>query len=67
MAYNALSNGDYDVLVHPNYTTTIENYLIYKEYTVSVTGYGAKYKNFRTERQKVVLIQEGQEFLLQDR
>lgn len=66
-AYNALSNGDYDVLVHPNYTTTVENYLIYKKYTVSVTGYGAKYKNFRTERQKVVLIQEGQELILQDR
>ena len=33
-AYKALSSGNYDVLVHPNYTTTIENYLIYKKYDI---------------------------------
>jgi hypothetical protein len=49
-AYKALSSGDYDILVHPNYTVTVKNYLIIKKYTASVTGYGAKYKNFRTEK-----------------
>jgi hypothetical protein len=41
---------DFDVLVHPNYTTTLKNYIIFKKYTVSLEGYGAKYENFRTER-----------------
>jgi hypothetical protein len=49
-AYKALNSGDYDVLVHPNYTVTVKNYLIIKKYTVLVDGYGAKYKNFRTEK-----------------
>ena len=35
-AHKALSTGDYDVLVHPNYTTTIENYLLFKKYVVKV-------------------------------
>ena len=65
-AFKALSSGDYDVLVHPNYTTTVKNYLIVKKYDVSVEGYGAKYENFRTEKQKVILMQEGKEILLQD-
>jgi hypothetical protein len=65
-AYKALSQGDYDVLVHPNYTTTVENYLIFKKYTVTVEGYGAKYVNFRTERQKVVILENGKELILQD-
>ena len=47
-AYKALQQGDYDVLVHPGYVVTTENYLIIKKYTVEVTGYGAKYTNFRT-------------------
>lgn len=67
-AYNALKDGDYDVLVHPNYTTTVENYFIFKKYTVNVDGYGAKYTNFRTEKQKIVILdQDGKEFILQDR
>lgn len=65
-AYKALSAGDYDVLVHPNYTTTVQNYLIYKKYTVQVEGYGAKYANFRTEKQKIVLLEGGKEVILQD-
>ena len=32
-----------------------------------VEGYGAKYSNFRTEKQKLMLLQGGQEVLLQDR
>lgn len=66
-AYKALSTGDYDVLVHPNYTTTVENYLIFKKYKVSVEGYGAKYENFRTEKQKIVILEDGKELILQDK
>lgn len=66
-AYKALSSGDYDVLVHPNYTTTVENYLIFKRYVVKVEGYGAKYENFRTEKQKIVLLQDGKELIIQDK
>ena len=66
-AYKALSTGDYDVLVHPNYTTTLENYLIFKKYIVKVEGYGAKYANFRTEKQKIVILQDGKELILQDK
>jgi len=65
-AYKALSGGDYDVLVHPNYSTTVKNYLIFKKYTVTVEGYGAKYKNFRTERQKIVVLENGKEYVVQD-
>lgn len=66
-AFKALSTGYYDLLVHPNYTTTVENYLIFKKYTVTVEGYGSKYVNFRTERQKTVILQDGKELILQDR
>lgn len=66
-AYKALSTGDYDVLVHPNYTTTVENYLIFKKYIVKVEGYGAKYENFRTEKQKIVILESGKELILQDK
>jgi hypothetical protein len=66
-AYKALSAGDYDVLIHPNYTTTVENYLLFKKYSVKVEGYGAKYVNFRTEKQKVVILEDGKEILLQDK
>ena len=65
-AYKALSSGDYDILVHPNYTTTIENYLIFKKYVVQVEGYGAKYERFRTERQKILILENGKEIILQD-
>ena len=66
-AYKALANGDYDFLVHPNYTTTVKNYLFIKEYVVKVEGYGGKYQNFRTERQKIVYLENGKEIILQDR
>ena len=67
-AYKALSAGDYDFLVHPNYTTTVKNYLgILKIYECSVTGYGAKYQNFRTEKQKIVILEDGKEMILQDK
>jgi hypothetical protein len=61
-AYKALSQGDYDFLVHPNYVMTKKNYLgIVKVYECSVTGYGANYTNFRTEKRKIVIV-DGKEF-----
>lgn len=66
-AYKALSKSGSDVIVDPNYTTTVTDYLIFKTYKVDVEGYGAKYSNFRTEKQKLVLLEGGQEVILQDR
>jgi hypothetical protein len=67
-AYKALSTGDYDFLVHPNYTMTTKNYLgLVKIYDCKVSGYGAKYQNFRTEKQKVVILEDGKELILQDK
>ena len=65
-AYNALKKGEYDILVHPTYSTTVKNYIFVKEYIVKVQGYGAKYTNFRTERQKIVITEGGKEIILQD-
>ena len=63
-AFNALSKGDYDLIVHPNYTLTTKNYLgIVKIYQASVTGYGAKYRNFRTEKQKIIITSDGKEYI----
>ena len=67
-AYKALSSGDYDFLVHPNYIMTKRNYLgIVKIYECTVSGYGAKYQNFRTEKQKIVILEDGKELILQDK
>jgi hypothetical protein len=67
-AYNALSSGDYDFLVHPNYTITTTNFLgLVRVYDCYVSGYGAKYENFRTEKQKIVIVEEGKEMILQDK
>ena len=67
-AYKALSNGDYDFLVHPNYTITSMNFLgLVRVYDCYVSGYGAKYEKFRTEKQKIVIVEEGKELILQDK
>ena len=67
-AYKALATGEYDFLVHPNYIMTTRNYLgIVKIYECTVTGYGAKYQNFRTEKQKIVILEDGKEIILQDK
>lgn len=66
-AYKALSKNNDDVIVDPNYTTTVKNYILFKTFKVDVEGYGAKYSNFRTEKQKLMLLQNGKEVLLQDR
>lgn len=67
-AYKAISGGDYDLLVHPNYAMTSKNYLgIIKIFDCTVTGYGAKYQNFRTEKQKVVIIDGGKEYIFPEK
>jgi len=66
-AYNALKGSDYDVLVHPNYSITVENYLIAKKYRATVEGYGAKYTNFRTEKQKVIITNNNNEYVFPDK
>jgi len=45
--YNALGGSDYDMLVNPQYDTEVKSYLLglFKDYRVSVKGYGAKIKN----------------------
>ncbi len=65
-AYKALKKNNDDVIVDANYTTTVKNYIIFKKFKVDVEGYGAKYSNFRTEKQKKILLQNGKEFLIQD-
>ena len=66
-AYKAMGNTDYDLLVSPRYTSTYEDYFFVKKYKVKVEGYGAKYKNFRTEKQKIVVFDNGKEMILQDK
>ena len=48
-AFNALSAGDYDVLVHPRYTIETQTHLlgIIKIYNVKVVGYGARITDMR--------------------
>jgi hypothetical protein len=47
---------------------TTKNYLgLVKIYDCKVSGYGAKYQNFRTEKQKVVILEDGKELILQDK
>ena len=67
-AYKALSTGDYDLLVHPNYVMTTKNYFwLVKVYECTVTGYGAKYEKFRTEQQKTVIINGGKEYVFPEK
>lgn len=66
-AAKALQNSNADVLVHPTYKTKVTNFLyLFKTYEVTVEGYGATYSNFRTEKQKIVILQDGKEVILQD-
>lgn len=65
-AYNAMKDTDFDLLVHPSYTVTARNFLLGKKYTVSVDGYGGKYKNFRTQPQKVIIRNNGSSITIPD-
>ena len=66
-AYNAMLDKGYDVLVHPTYNIKVERGLFVQKYTATVEGYGGKYENFRTERQKIIYLDGGKELILQDR
>lgn len=69
-AYNALEScPDCDVLVHPKYDITVKGSplgIIYRKYTVHVSGYGAKYKNFRTEKQIKIIGNDNKEYIVVD-
>lgn len=45
-AYNALKGSGADIIVHPNYVVEIKNYILFKEITVTVTGYAGYFKKF---------------------
>jgi hypothetical protein len=36
-------------------------------YDCYVSGYGAKYEKFRREKEKIVIVEEGKELILQDK
>ena len=65
-AYKALDGSGADVLVHPMFSITEKNFLIFYQFEAEVTGYGGTYKNFRTERQKIIMMQDGKEIIVQD-
>lgn len=48
-AYKALENTNADFLVNPQYSVKISDKWFTKEITVTVSGYPASYKNFRSE------------------
>lgn len=66
-AFKAMEGKDYDVLVHPSYTVITKNYFIFQQYEIEVTGYGAKYENFRTERQKVIITNNDKEYVFPEK
>ena len=69
-AYKAMEScPDCDVLVHPKYELTIKKSplgIIYKKYNARVTAYGAKYKNFRTEKEVKILGSDNKEYIVID-
>jgi hypothetical protein len=68
-AYNALNNTkkDYDIIVDPQYTVKVTKTIFTTTIKVTVEGYGGTYSNFRTEREKIVILDGGKEIILQDR
>ena len=67
-AYNALEScPDCDVLVHPKYEYTVEKSplgILYRKYIVRVSGYGATYKNFRTEKEVKLIGSDNKEYIV---
>ncbi len=67
-AYQALEEcPECDVLVNPKYEVTVKKSplgLIFKKYIVRVSGYGAKYKNFRTEKQTKIIGSQNKEYIV---
>ena len=64
-AYKALDGTGFDILVHPTYKISVKtSMLIFTEYEVTVEGYGAKYVNFRTEKeQKYIITDKDKEYI----
>lgn len=48
-AFNAISNGNGDVLVSPQYTVNTENYFLYKTIKVEVSGFEGKIKAIKNK------------------
>ncbi len=46
-AYKALQNSGHEYIVNPRYTIKVSNYLIWKEMSCTVEGWGANLKGFR--------------------
>lgn len=69
-AYKALEScPECDVLVHPKYDITIKRSplgILFRKYIVNVSGYGAKYKNIRTEKQIKVISSHDKEYIVVD-
>ena len=67
-AYEALEAcPECDVLVNPKYEVTVKKSplgLLYKKYVVRVSGYGAQYKNFRTEKQVKIIGSHNKEYIV---
>ena len=68
-AFKALNSteADFDILVDPQYTVKVVRTLFTTSIKVTVEGYGGTYSNFRTEREKIVILEGGKEIILQDR
>lgn len=66
-AYKALSSGNYDVLINPTYVVKVNKGLFTSKYNVVVEGYGGKYSNFRTEKQKIIIAGTGKEYTVPDK
>lgn len=68
-AYNALNSTEkeYDIIVDPQYTVKVTKTILTTNIEVTVEGYGGTYSNFRTEREKIVILDGGKEIILQDR
>jgi hypothetical protein len=45
-AYKAISNGNADVIVHPNFVLEKRNFIFFSNVKMKVTGYAGKFKKF---------------------
>lgn len=67
-AYKAMEScPDCDVLLHPKYELTVKKSplgILYKKYEAHVSGYGATYKNFRTEKEIKIIGSDNKEYIV---
>ena len=63
-AYDALSGEGADVLIHPTYSITENNYLyIIRHFKASAEGYAGKYVNFRTDEDAAKMLRRPATFV----